>query len=166
MSACEPYGRFCKSQKYQCTNTSCVYIYVYWLTGFAAHQQVLNQSLDVLGSLRGRRIVRRQLDKCRQEILTLLHIFLHFLSSDKKKWMYYLLSKILNWQIAWWQIDQRCSNSIQYQSLCACDQCKLKWMVSICAEYPKLTHWHNRMNSFGLIKELTASVTNQYIVHT
>lgn len=44
-----------------------------------AHQQVLNQRLDVLGSLRGRRIVRRQLDKCGQEILTLLDILLHFL---------------------------------------------------------------------------------------
>lgn len=49
------------------------------LLGFEAHQQILNQSFDVLGSLRGRRIVRRQLDKCGQEILTLLDVFLHFL---------------------------------------------------------------------------------------
>lgn len=46
---------------------------------FEAHQQVLNQSLDVFRSLRGWRIVRCQLDKCGQEILTLLDILLHFL---------------------------------------------------------------------------------------
>lgn len=46
---------------------------------FETYQQVLNQSLDVLRSLRGWRIVRCQLNKCGQEILTLLHILLHFL---------------------------------------------------------------------------------------
>lgn len=44
------------------------------------NQQVLNQGLDVLGSLRRWGIVRCQFDKCGQEILTLLHILLHFLS--------------------------------------------------------------------------------------
>lgn len=50
-----------------------------------AHQQVLNQSFDVLGSLRGRRIVRRELDKRGQEILTLLDILLHFLWMNSKQ---------------------------------------------------------------------------------
>lgn len=49
-----------------------------------AHQQVLNQSLDILRSLRGWRIVRRQLDKCGQEIFTLLYILLHFLQEDNE----------------------------------------------------------------------------------
>lgn len=49
-----------------------------------AHQQVLNQSLDILRSLRGWRIVRRQLDKCGQKIFTLLYILLHFLQEDNE----------------------------------------------------------------------------------
>lgn len=44
-----------------------------------AHQQILDQSLDVFRSLGRRRIVRCQLDKCGQEIFTLLDILLHFL---------------------------------------------------------------------------------------
>lgn len=74
--------------KYMSHDVCCIWtVFVEWLVGwlvFEAHQQVLNQSLDVLGSLRGRRIVRCQLDECGQEILTLLHILLHFLSEDKK----------------------------------------------------------------------------------
>lgn len=61
---------------------------VCWFVGLlvrAAHQQVLNQSLDVLGGLGGRRVVRRQLDECGQEILTLLDILLHFLYKIRRQ---------------------------------------------------------------------------------
>lgn len=52
---------------------------------FVAHQQILNQTLDIFGSLRRWRIVRCQLDEGSQEIFTLLHILLHFLWLIKKK---------------------------------------------------------------------------------
>ena len=43
------------------------------------HQKILDQALDILGCLGGRRIVGRQLDQRGQEVLTLLHVVLHFL---------------------------------------------------------------------------------------
>lgn len=60
-------------------NTSMMSMSSVCLLFFEAHQQVLNQRLDILGGLRGRRVVRRQLDECSQEILTLLDVLLHFL---------------------------------------------------------------------------------------
>lgn len=50
-----------------------------------AHQQILDQSLDVFRSLGRRRIVRCQLDEGSQEIFTLLDILLHFLRMVFKK---------------------------------------------------------------------------------
>lgn len=51
---------------------------------FFAHQQILNQTLDIFRSLRRWRIVRCQLDEGSQEIFTLLDILLHFLWIIKK----------------------------------------------------------------------------------
>lgn len=50
----------------------------------AAHEQVLHQGLHILGGIWGGRVVGRQLDQRGQEVLTFLHVFLHFLLVTKE----------------------------------------------------------------------------------
>lgn len=51
--------------------------------GVRAHQQVLHQGLHILGGIWGGRVVRRQLDQRREEVLAFLHVLLHLLSEGR-----------------------------------------------------------------------------------